>query len=182
MYASFKNTTDKKVIIKPRINLQGLGKNIIQNNIQKIPFGFFVQEFIKGPHYSVDIRKNSTIIYKGRKIPNTTDFYLWHLVDKVKMPNQLPNFTENIEYWNFEMIGNKVIEIHLRPSVQFWSCPKYSLVIHNIHSDREGTMFKWKPKGIHDAFLTKLDDPTRRLIVNGDCLRTVYHYAMIIMS
>lgn len=167
-------------IIKPRINLSGLGKGVqVVKSADRVPFGFVSQPFSRGPHLSIDYRPTGEqTVYRGRKFQGR--FFLWHKVRRqVVVPFKLAEIAmqENITI-NMEVIGNEIIEAHLRPSLQFYSKPRFSLVVRDVPF--QGLL--WKPESIHDAFVLCDDDDGRTLIVNGDNLRECYEYAVIMLK
>lgn len=169
-------------IVKPRVNFFGLGKNATyQFAAGSIPPGYVSQPWAEGPHYSVDLQDGQVLhIYQGRK--HRGRFVLWHRVEACpRVPDQLLRLSREIGRLNFEMIEDKVIEVHLRPSVQFYSEPDYSLVFWESEGTRPTKVPAWRPDTVHDALLTDEEDD-RVLIVNGDDLRTAYEYGLLILG
>lgn len=187
LYAGFKVPFGFRSIIRPRFNFDGLGRGVeildgLGRDKPRVPFGYFVQEFIKGRHYSVDKRPDGSLVcYVGLKI-NAKQFYLWVKTEKIPFRAKLDELEPiwAVDFANIEAIGDTIIECHLRPSIQTYSEPNFSLVIHG--GNERGRIPDVKPDTIHDMIL--IDDPedTRRLIVNGDDLRTCYEMANIIMG
>lgn len=174
---------DKKCVVRPRFNLQGLGRNAkVGNSRDKVPFGFFAQEFIKGRHLSIDFLNGQIVAYVGRKLKNSFDFYLWRRVPvSTDLLHQVHDIAKilDVPIFNIEMIGIHIIEIHLRPSIQFWSQPMFSLV---MHKDYQCRVLDWKPKEIHDVMTNDKPEDTRKLIINSDNLRVAYQYACLCFS
>ena len=198
LLAGFKTFFDCKQVVRPRFNLDGLGRevSVVEGNPSApVQFGYFAQSFAVGPHLSIDKdRKGRLTAYQGRKLSGSlTGFFLWHRIrilpgvgsqlrSSGKLSHALHWFQNlKVPYANMEMIGNTVIECHLRPSVQFWSRPKYSLVIH-ARNHNHGRVPPVMPSEIHDVFLIADEEDSRRLIVNGDNLRLCYEYALIVMG
>jgi len=117
------------VIVKPKVNLFGLGKNsYVADNVEEIEDceGLVAQEFVEGTHYSTDF-----VLDRGKIIDSFTfignknyygDFILWESIpfsDKIKnnVEDVLPDFTG---ICNFESIDGNIIEGHLRGSLQFF--------------------------------------------------------------
>jgi len=116
------------VIIKPIVNLYGMGLNI-KKITSMIEFeenwynNDFWMEFLDGEHLSIDILliKGQIIwhaTFTGHKMDNNLGlFKYWESIDTVLDPNvieivsKLDNFTGCV---NIETIGNKIIEGHLR--------------------------------------------------------------------
>lgn len=170
-------------IYKPRVNLWGLGRGT--SYYENSGFGIFRQERAVGHHISVDIRDGKVYGYRGRKIPGKFDFFLWHRMTNLRLHDQATpvlSYLSQVPNSNFEMIGDTIIEAHLRPSIQFWSLPNYSLVIHNYMTPTTGKKINWKPKTVHDWFLINDPEDTRVAILNGDNLRDLYNFAMFIFS
>ena len=117
------------IVIKPIINLMGMGLNAIKinndNEFEKhINNNNFWCEFISGDHLSWDviIRKGKIIYvacFKGIKNKVFGAFNYWKLIKKIKLPKiiyklikmYLTNYTGCL---NVETINNKIIECHLR--------------------------------------------------------------------
>jgi hypothetical protein len=167
-----------RYIVRPRFNLQGLGKGVSfrTGDGSRLPLGFFAQSLLKGPHLSVDVREGVQHTYRGYHLPGSTDFYLWKRVPNEPLLVKLP-----VPYYNYEQIGRSVIECHLRPSIQFWSLPNYSFVVHRDFCDLPEYGMGWIPSFIHDVVRCDSED-RRLLIVNGDDLRSCYQYACMAVS
>jgi len=193
LYAGFRTKEGLKCVVRPRINLDGLGREVTvfegDTAPRRVPFGYFVQEHVNGAHLSIDKDPQGKLVfYQGKKIPGSnTEFFLWHRRRQPKLAwndrGRLLSWLHLLEvpYANMEMIGSNVIECHLRPSIQFWSRPEYSLVIH-ARNHRYGQVPSVKPSEIHDVFLIRDTQDSRRLVVNGDNLRLCYEYALIVMG
>ena len=171
-------------IRRPRVSFWGMGRDVELNGEQR--YGHFYQDVAVGCHYSVDIRGDRAYCYRGRYLPGKNKFFLWHRCSLGRVHRNISRVVtkfSGVRNFNFEIIGNTVIEAHLRPSIQFWSLPKYSLVVHDFQVDTPGKRLKWKPKTVHDAFVLKPNIfDSRVMIVNGDNLRDCYRYAMFCMS
>jgi len=188
IYAGFRSTKEK-CVIRPRFNFDGLGRGMEISSVVEtdLPFGLFAQQFVTGKHLSIDIPGAETppVVYRGWRAQEPGKFGLWQKVpiqdeDVRRAVHRFRMETIGIPWRNLEMIGGVVIEGHLRPSIQFWSRPEYSLVVQDYQTGPEmGKIPEWRPKEIHDVFLAPDE---RRLIVNGDDLRTVYHYACLVMG
>lgn len=121
------------IVMKPFINLKGMGLNSIKiNNIKefnkyKYSSHFWV-EFLSGQHISIDLIVNKGkiiyyIIFEGIKGKTFGTFDLWKEIDlditknKLLYKNinlilhKLSNYTGSL---NLEAIGNYIIEAHLR--------------------------------------------------------------------
>lgn len=117
------------LMIKPKTNLFGLSKDsyvaFSEEEIEDI-IGMIAQEFVEGSHYSTDY-----VLDRGKIIDSYTfighknfynDFILWESVpfaDNIKdsVEDVLKGYTGIA---NFESINGKIIEAHLRGSLQFY--------------------------------------------------------------
>jgi len=116
------------VMVKPRINLEGMSKDAyVAQSIEDIGSrrGMIAQHFLTGDHLTTDF-----VIRDGQVIDSFTflahsengSFFLFEAVD-TQQP-QVINFLNSLELRtgvvNVETIGGEILEIHLRPSVQFY--------------------------------------------------------------
>lgn len=118
---------------KPRINVNGMGfKSGIVNSIfelydRGLIGTHIIQPILRGEHLSTDL------VWNGDKLIDYFTFYchydkkgsliLFESVDKKppkKLLNKLKNIGEGRRVMNVETIGEKPLEVHLRPSVQFF--------------------------------------------------------------
>lgn len=128
---------DYPVILKPRKNFHGMGKGTHvcyawEDLITCYDPDSIVQEKLTGRHISTDVllRGGDICAYSSfegfyEKDPfgaNSLSFSLWERVPE--LPSAVPDFcTHLIGYTgpaNVETIGGRVIEVHLRPSLQFY--------------------------------------------------------------
>lgn len=118
------------VIIKPRVNLEGLSKDCYiatsEDEIEDYD-NFIAQELVQGPQFSVDfIMLNGEIkgffafqshksAYGEIKLFSSSPFF--SALVQQDITRALNGYTGvgNVEY-----IGHKIIELHLRPSLQFY--------------------------------------------------------------
>jgi hypothetical protein len=115
------------VIIKPIVNLYGMGKDAYiandKHQIENIPESFFWSEILHGPHISVDVFYNNntingTIAFYGEKDKLFT-FKYWEYLENYILPSTIIDWI-NIHLvgfngvLNIEIIGGKIIECHLR--------------------------------------------------------------------
>lgn len=113
-------------IVRPIINLYGMGSGVYfldhKSKNLNIPNKNFWCEILKGEHISIDIFKNSygiqdSISFKGISNDDQT-FDYWEYIDFI-IPNNIKNWI-NFHLYNFigiiniELIGDKIIECHLR--------------------------------------------------------------------
>lgn len=121
--------TEFPVVIKPKTNLFGLGKDCyIANSAEEIEHvvGMIAQEFTDGLHYSTDyVLKDGKIIdsftFTGYK-NFYNDFTLW---ESYAFPDRISMRVESIldgytGLANFESVEGRIIEGHLRGSLQFY--------------------------------------------------------------
>ena len=110
-------------IVRPIMNLMGMGLgaqfvDIKDDTSQLVPDGFFWCETFKGKHLSVDYEDGKQILclegIRRRKDP-MWKWREWRKIDKeVPMPEILKNLKGDYRHFNIEMIGDKIIEIHIR--------------------------------------------------------------------
>jgi hypothetical protein len=117
------------IVIKPIINLMGMGLNAIKINNDKefnqhLNNNHFWCEYLKGEHLSWDITiRNGQIIFiscfKGYKSKIFGAFNYWKLIKKIQLPDIINKLVKShlSDYTgclNVETISNKMIECHLR--------------------------------------------------------------------
>ena len=164
------------VVIKPIINLYGMGLNSqIINNKKEFYDNWlsnnFWCEYLKGDHLSWDfvIRKGKfiyNVVFQGYKFDDKErfgTFSYWELINQeIKIPdciNELvkkyfKNYTGNL---NIETIDNKIIEIHLRMGdIDQLPIPILKLIILNkvIDNNNYDTIIK---KAFQNFKVSKLD-------------------------
>jgi len=118
--------------VKPRTNLLGMGRNsfVVNNDeeLKKIPADDYIaQEVYCGHHYSTDF-----LVYDGEILFSSTfqglledgSFWLWKSINFVsnKSIEIINAIIKEYKYGfvNIETIDDNVIEVHLRPSLQFY--------------------------------------------------------------
>ena len=119
----------KEYIVRPRTNPDGMGIGAIITKLNKSNFknilseGLFWCEVFSGRHMSYDFEYGkSTFTVEGIKGKGDPIWRWdkWILVDeKVELPNFLKPLSEKYRWINFETIGGKIIEVHLRPNTNF---------------------------------------------------------------
>ena len=134
-----------KYVIRPIYNLYGMGLGATVKELDPeihslemqehghIPPGHFWCEFFEGPHYSIDFKRTaqpkgsvffwepiSAILGKHYDSNYLSTFKSWEVVDlfEVLLPLRLLELT-GVEFLNIEMIGDKIIEVHLRSGNDF---------------------------------------------------------------
>jgi hypothetical protein len=88
-----------------------------------VPDGYFWMEFLHGDHVSVDYRYGRQVLaVQGfREDPDRLDrFSRWERIDREYLFPYMLHGLHHISTWiNVEMIGNHIIEVHLRPNDDF---------------------------------------------------------------
>lgn len=156
-------------IVRPCVNLAGMGQGAhirwLEGHGEEtwdIPPGYFWQEMFEGRHLSVDY-ENGSLIRCTEGIRHTQDltrFHHWKVVDDEPfIPLILRPLIYTYERVNIEMIGEKVIEVHLRGNPDFddgavdiipvWKdsitkCPEGYVFIQNEAYDRIGFYKRYK--------------------------------------
>jgi hypothetical protein len=143
---------DGTYVVRPIYNLSGMGvgaevKEIKGGDCNQVPAGYFWCEYFDGNHYSADYRWQydrdsingkwlepwkGQSCWEGTNLPiNLSKFVEWKRSDYIpKVPSELVVLSD-VKHINVEFIGDKVIEVHLRPS----SDPKYDHIIPVWASD-----------------------------------------------
>lgn len=137
-YDLAKNEIPEKfpVFVKPRVNLEGMGIDAEKvKSLESLQFflgqGYIAQPFQEGDHYSIDFLVYEGEIYSEnimKAVKRRNTIVEWHscpnypvMADK-HVNKLLEEFNKHGGYngvVNIEMIGNYVLEVHLRPSVCF---------------------------------------------------------------
>ena len=199
------NYTSTAFITKPRISLNGLARRVKEATTQEVPPGYVAQEYLQGIYRSTDYlvtEQTSQLLYSYRaRAGHLGEFNLfWR-------DNREPLISQNLAYllWaegyrgylNIETIGEDILEAHLRPALQFWDRPKYSIIFRkktdavpeldpdfepalNIESVKS-VQRCWKP-GCSLSDTDPRDSNFRFLVVNADNLRDGYYFGNIYAS
>jgi len=126
---------DGDYIVRPIINLSGMGvganrMQINKGDYTKVPPGYFWCEYFHGPNYTVDyewqVVDDVTIlrpVFAAQGCRTSADLYRfsgWRRIDPpyFKLPTWIAGLC-NVPRFNIEFIHDKIIEIHLRPGVDF---------------------------------------------------------------
>lgn len=111
-------------VVRPIYNLAGMGvgatvRHLEPKDIYDIPPGYFWVEYFEGIHYSFDYVKEDNIFkqlncYVGTNTrDNLSLFTSWiRANNKFELPSSLQAL--DVERLNIEVIGDKIIEVHLR--------------------------------------------------------------------
>ena len=112
-------------IVRPIVNLKmmGVGATIQYLDSDSIPDGYFWCEMFTGRHLSFDYHwgKQTLAVEGFRNNTNRLDrFSRWTKIDKeFKLPETLQTVADRYAWFNVEVIGNKVIEVHFRYNDDF---------------------------------------------------------------
>lgn len=129
VHVSHTNDIPKNIFVKPRVNLCGMGLEASEIKKDEIEIGdFIVQPVYRGTQYTVDImlKKGHVLDYFGfiGHKNNKGSFIYFESIQKKLIPQcvfkaakLLPKFTGII---NVECINENIIEMHLRPSMDFY--------------------------------------------------------------
>ena len=111
-------------IVRPIINLEGMGRGAVIKYFEKgekVEPGLFYCEIFHGKHITIDyIRKGNNwfqdATFEGKNVhQDLIHFVCWTRVD---YHYPIPDILKDVEadHINIEVIGGKVIEVHLRPN------------------------------------------------------------------
>jgi hypothetical protein len=145
-------------IVRPIINFEGMGRGAVIRKFQKgeqIDSNCFYCEVFTGKHVTIDYIKKQGVWHQGATFQGTNShnnlvqFVCWK---RVTYPHPIPQILVNVQSdcVNIELIGNKLIEVHLRPNPdpvmydEFW--PIWSAT--------------QKPPGVNYTRIDDLDDET----------------------
>ena len=125
-----------KYIVRPITNILGMSigakKVDLDESTDQIPDGCFWSEIFEGRHLSVDyIDGKQHLCVEGIQNKNNPVWKWdeWKKVDdKVPFPDICKKLTGDYKYLNIEMIGDKIIEMHLRLNPD-WEGGDYDSVI-----------------------------------------------------
>lgn len=116
------------VIIKPKINLLGMGMGARKiDRAKQLPSdrtGLMAQKFAKGLHFSTDyIVRDKKVIDSRTFLCKKNDLVFWCFESVGYFNKSIIDFIESLRFdhgvINVESIDKYIIEVHLRPSVQF---------------------------------------------------------------
>jgi hypothetical protein len=112
-------------VVRPIMNLKmmGVGATIQYLKSDSIPDGYFWCEQFKGRHLSFDYHwgKQSLAVEGFRTDPDRLDrFSRWtRVADKFLLPKTLQTVADKYPWFNIEVIGTCVIEVHFRYNDDF---------------------------------------------------------------
>lgn len=107
-------------VVKPITNIMGMGigaRPVYFDTLKtdSIGPGYFWMEWFKGPHLSIDVVDGKVdVVYEGTSV-NFTRFSRWFLsgVD-INPPSFIMELSKKYGVVNYETVGGKIIELHLR--------------------------------------------------------------------
>lgn len=143
-----------KYVVRPIYNLSGMGMGASVQTLtpgEPIPPGYFWCEYFEGDQYTIDYVWNEcwdpVFAAEGVRGANLIEFICWRKIDppQIALPDWLDQY-HDAKIINIEMIGSKIIEVHLRHGSDFpegakeivpiWSDMKY---VEN-YEDADGLM------------------------------------------
>ena len=114
-------------IVRPISNyrMMGRGSSIVHIDAGRdiIPDGYFWCEVFRGRHLTFDYSRGvQTLAVEGFKDSSRTDrFCLWRKTQDVfQLPPILSSVAVKYDWLNIEVIGDKIIEVHLRYNDDFY--------------------------------------------------------------
>lgn len=114
-----------KYVVRPIINLKmmSIGATIQYLDSDTIPDGYFWCEVFAGRHLSFDYHwgKQTLAVEGFRNDPSRLDrFSRWTKIDEdFKLPEVLQAVADRYPWFNVEVIGDRVIEVHFRYNDDF---------------------------------------------------------------
>ena len=117
-------------IVRPCVNYRMMAKGasfmyLTPDNHDQIPNGYFWCEIFKGRHLSFDYLhgKQELAVEGFRDDSNRLDrFSRWEKVDdKYILPPIITEISKRYKWLNVEVIGDKIIEVHLRFNDDFYN-------------------------------------------------------------
>lgn len=117
-----------KYIIRPCVNyrMMGFGAKIVDltddNQDQMVPDGYFWCELFTGRHLSFDYHNGQQVLaVEGFRNSDRLDrFCRWRKIQDIfTVPEVLRPIVDKYQWVNIEVIGDKVIEVHLRYNDDF---------------------------------------------------------------
>lgn len=135
-------------IVRPISNYRGMGRGssimYIDAGSDIIPDGYFWCEVFRGRHLSFDYNRGiQSLAVEGIKDSDRTDrFVSWKKTnDKFTLPDILIDIAIKYEWMNIEVIGDKIIEVHLRNNPNFKDHDSDEIVViweENFIASKEG--------------------------------------------
>lgn len=157
---------DGDYIVRPIYNLSGMGvgakrMQLTRGDYNSVPPGYFWCEYFHGPNITVDYEWDMVDdlrvlrpVFAAQGFRSSQDLYRFNAWKKIEPPFwRLPDFIKNlydVPRINIEFIHDKIIEIHLRPGVDF---PGESTQIIPVWSDMDESDFELYKKLGYKLFL-----------------------------
>lgn len=107
-------------IVKPITNIVGMGKGTFIHTFEStstdwLDPGLFWMEIFHGPHFSVDVKNGQTEVVLQGTSAGPHKFTSWTYMDvDLQHPQFIVDLSHRYGTVNYEMIGGKIIEVHLR--------------------------------------------------------------------
>ena len=149
-------------VVRPCVNFRMMGhgaslRYLTPNDDHKVPDGYFWCEKFEGKHISIDYHHGKQVlaVEAFKEDPSKLDrFSAWQKVDyEFLLPSILEPISKKYEWFNVEIIDDKVIEVHLRYNDDF------------RNHDADVVIPIWKeeyyhsPSGDRIGFIIKKDRP-----------------------
>jgi len=167
-------------IVRPTYNLSGMGVNARRVNIKPGDYitvkpGEFWCDFFHGPNITIDYswdtvddRKVLRPVFAAQGYRTNPDLYRFAAWRRIEPPYwKLPSWIsslQNVPRFNIEFIHDKIIEIHLRPGIDFPDNSKEIIPVWDDMSEKDCDMFITRGY----TFIPNFDDadghlPSKRL-------------------
>lgn len=152
-------------VIRPCVNTLGMGRGArieyIEDETDRLGLGYFWCEKFEGRHLSVDYYyQQQELTVEGIRSKDKP-LWMWDkwvkVDDEMPFPEFLKDLKGDYEYINVEYIGDKVIEVHLRPNPD-WADHDSDEVVPVYFGDlprQEGYRYEPAPEHIRKGFLIK---------------------------
>lgn len=148
--------TPGQYVVRPIVNLKmmSVGARIQYLDSDSIPDGYFWCELFTGRHLSFDYNwgKQVLAVEGFRTDPARLDrFSRWTRIDDTfDLPEALQTVADNYEWFNVEVVGTKVIEVHFRYNDDFANHDAKTIVpvwkdefYPSLYGDRLGFMLQY---------------------------------------
>ena len=145
-----------RYVVRPIMNLKmmSVGANIQYLESDSVPDGYFWCELFTGRHLSFDYHwgKQTLAVEGFRTDPTRLDrFSRWTKINEdFKLPEILQIVADNYEWFNVEVIGDKVIEVHFRYNDDFANHDADTIIpvwkdefYPSLYGDRIGFMLQY---------------------------------------
>jgi len=192
-------------VLKPRFNLDGLAAGLsFPSEGEGVPCGFVAQPRLSGVYRNTDFLCTQPVAVYRARMSSPGEFYLFWRESGGYVEPRATALAQALYrggyrgYLNVETMGGEILEAHLRPSLQFWDNPRFSMVFRRLgdaaptidpswegslpsNPDVSSTQLCW-----YDGHPLSYSDPGkhrfRYLVVNGSDLRSCYEYGLMISS